>query len=122
LSDLSECTAVPSERTPSVTNQKQFERKGFVREKEAVMEWVAAVAASVGLGALAGWVYGGFRRLRRREASKQRIPGVSQGAARESHSRGANLARGNGNRSSLVIVGTDSVGVEPFDADVKDIS
>jgi hypothetical protein len=29
------------------------------------MEWISAVAVSVGLGVMAGWVYGGFPRLRK---------------------------------------------------------
>jgi hypothetical protein len=76
------------------------------------MEWVAAVAASVGLGVLAGWAYGGFPGLRRGAASSQQIPGVSVGTPRESHARGPNLAGGNGERGSLVRVGTDSVRVQ----------
>jgi hypothetical protein len=30
------------------------------------MEWISAVAVSVGLGVMAGWVYGGFPRFRKR--------------------------------------------------------
>jgi hypothetical protein len=43
-----------------VRTEERFAKRALGRAKEAGMEWVVAVAVSVGFGVLAGWVYGGL--------------------------------------------------------------